>query len=87
LSQDIFLKMMRLIETIYRKRKEKEMDQIFQVKKVTTTRKAEEIEAQVVLTFAINDQKGRENLFELVRLQQRYVKADFQPTELEVEIG
>ena len=79
--------MMRLIKTICRKRKEKEMDQIFQVRKVTTTRKAEEIEAQVVLTFAINDQKGRENLFELVRLQQRYVKADFQPTELEVEIG
>jgi len=63
------------------------MDQIFQVKKVTATRKAEEIEAQVVLTFAINDKKGRENLFELVRLQQRYVRADFQPTELEVEMG
>jgi len=47
------------------------MDQIFQIKKVTNTRKAEEIEAQVVLTFAINDQKGRENLFKLVRLQQR----------------
>ena len=62
------------------------MDQIFQVKKVTTTKKAEEIEAQVVLTFAINDQKGRENLFELVKLQQRYVTADFRPTELEVEI-
>jgi len=46
------------------------MDQIFQVKKVTTTKKAEEIEAQVVLTFAINDQRGRENLFELVKLQQ-----------------
>ena len=87
MSQDIFLKIMRLIKTIYKKEKEKQMDQIFQVKKVTTTRKAEEIEAQVVLTFAINDQKGRENLFELVRLQQRYVKADFQPTELEVEIG
>ncbi len=81
------MKILRLIRTIYKKRKEKEMDQIFQVKKVTTTRKAEEIEAQVVLTFAINDQKGRENLFELVRLQQRYVKADFQPTELEVEMG
>lgn len=63
------------------------MDQIFQVKKVTTTKKAEEIEAQIVLTFAINDQKGRENLFELVKLQQRYVTADFNPTELEVEIG
>jgi len=63
------------------------MDQIFQVKKVTTTKKAEEIEAQIVLTFAINDQKGRENLFELVKLQQRYVTADFKPTELEVEIG
>ncbi len=63
------------------------MDQIFQVKKVTTTKKAEEIEAQVVLTFAINDQKGRENLFELVKLQQRYVTADFKPTELEVEIS
>lgn len=63
------------------------MDQIFQVKKVTTTKKAEEIEAQIVLTFAINDQKGRENLFELVKLQQRYVTADFKPTELEVEIS
>ncbi len=63
------------------------MDQIFQVKKVTTTKKAEEIEAQIVLTFAINDQKGRENLFKLVKLQQRYVTADFKPTELEVEIG
>ncbi len=63
------------------------MDQIFQVKKVTTTKKVEEIEAQIVLTFAINDQKGRENLFELVKLQQRYVTADFKPTELEVEIG
>ena len=63
------------------------MDQIFQVKKVTTTKKADEVEAQVVLTFAINDEKGRQNLYELVKLQQRYVTADFKPTELEVELG
>jgi len=62
------------------------MGQIFQVKKVTTTRKSDEIEAQVVLTFAISDQKARDSLFELLKLQQRYVTADFRPTDLEVEL-